>query len=84
MKQELSASKVFSSMSVFDLLRDQLHMVFYCVTQSVAGKVSLDRVNDFLHDVSIINSVQLSLQNTESVSCSIDGAIGLFCREEPR
>jgi hypothetical protein len=51
MKQELSASKVFSSMAVFDMLRDQLHLVFYSITQCVTGKVSLDRVNDFLHNV---------------------------------
>lgn len=51
MKQELSASKVFSSMTVFDMLRDQLHLVFYSITQLVTGRVSLDRVNDFLHNV---------------------------------
>jgi len=51
MKQPLSASKVFSSITVFDMLRDQLHMVLYAVTQAVTGKVSLDRVNDFLHNV---------------------------------
>lgn len=52
MKQELSASKVFSSMSVFDMLRGQLHMAFYTISSSVQAKVSLDRVNDFLHNVS--------------------------------
>lgn len=51
MKQELSASKVFSSMAVFDMLRDQLHMVFYAITQLVTGKVSLNRVDDFLKNV---------------------------------
>jgi len=54
MKQDLSASKVFSSMSVFDILRDRLHMLFYSVSQSVTGKVSLDRVNDFLQNVRFV------------------------------
>ncbi|KAF8898485.1 hypothetical protein BD779DRAFT_1607278 [Infundibulicybe gibba] len=56
MKQDLNASKVFSSMSVFDMLRDQLHMVFYSINQSVTGKVSLDRVNDFLHNTELLDS----------------------------
>jgi hypothetical protein len=51
MKQELSASKVFSSMTVFDMLPDQLRMAIYTINRCVAGKVSLDRVHDFLHNV---------------------------------
>lgn len=56
MKQRLSASKVFSSITVFDMLRDQLHMILYAVTQAVTGKVSLDRVNDFLHNTELLDS----------------------------
>ncbi|KAG6857595.1 hypothetical protein H0H87_010163 [Tephrocybe sp. NHM501043] len=56
MKEDLSASKVFSSMAVFDMLRDQLHMVFYAITQLVTGKVSIDRVNDFLHNTELLDS----------------------------
>ncbi|GLB36501.1 putative atp-binding cassette [Lyophyllum shimeji] len=55
MKQELSASKVFSSMTVFDMLRDQLHMVFYYINQMVTGKVSIDRVNHFLHNTELLD-----------------------------
>ncbi|KAJ7916159.1 multidrug resistance-associated ABC transporter [Mycena leptocephala] len=40
MKEELSASKVFSSMAVFDVLRAQLWFTFYCVSMAVKGKVS--------------------------------------------
>ncbi|KAG6891401.1 hypothetical protein C0992_007625 [Termitomyces sp. T32_za158] len=69
MKQELSASKVFSSMAVFDMLRDQLHMVFYAITQLVTGKVSLNRVDDFL-------------QNTELLDAfSKKGSVDLFLQE---
>ncbi|KAJ7449230.1 hypothetical protein FB451DRAFT_754458 [Mycena latifolia] len=56
MKQELSASKVFSSMAVFDLLRAQLFFTFYCVTMVVNAKVSLDRLNDFLHNTELLDS----------------------------
>jgi hypothetical protein len=54
MKQELKPSIVFSSMTVFDLLRDQLFIGFYMVNALVAGKVSLDRVNDFLKTVGLL------------------------------
>jgi len=51
MKGQLNASKIFSSMSVFDLLRDQLHIIFQIIMDSMSAKVSLNRMNDFLHDV---------------------------------
>ncbi len=41
-------------MSVFDILRDQLHMIFASVTEIMSGKVSLDRMNKFLHEVRLI------------------------------
>lgn len=53
MKQELKPSIVFSSMTVFDLFRDQLFIGFYMVNALVSGKVSLDRVNDFLKNVGL-------------------------------
>ncbi|KAJ7148752.1 P-loop containing nucleoside triphosphate hydrolase protein [Mycena crocata] len=56
MKQELSASKVFSSMAVFDLLRAQIWFTFYCVNMAVSGKVSLDRLNDFLNETERLDS----------------------------
>ncbi|KAG6919579.1 hypothetical protein DXG01_004242 [Tephrocybe rancida] len=59
-----------NSMAVFDMLRDQLHLVFYAITQFVTGKVSLDRVND-------------SLQNTELLdSFSEKESIDLFPQED--
>ncbi|KAJ6589838.1 P-loop containing nucleoside triphosphate hydrolase protein [Mycena vulgaris] len=56
MKQDLSASKVFSSMAVFDLLRSQLWFTFYCISTTVNGKVSLDRLNEFLHNTELLDS----------------------------
>ncbi|KAJ7049448.1 hypothetical protein C8F01DRAFT_1352344 [Mycena amicta] len=41
MKQELSPSKVFSSMAVFDLLRGQIWFAIYCVGFSVRAKTEL-------------------------------------------
>ncbi|KAJ7838629.1 hypothetical protein B0H14DRAFT_2788979 [Mycena olivaceomarginata] len=56
MKEELSASKVFSSMAVFDLLRNQLGFIFYSVSMVVKAKVSLDRLNDFLCNAELLDS----------------------------
>lgn len=54
MKKELKASIAFSAMTVFDIFRDQLHFAFYLVNAAVAGKVSLDRINDFLKNVRLL------------------------------
>jgi hypothetical protein len=53
MKQELRPSIVFSTMPVFDMLRNQLHMANYRIIQFIDAKVSLDRINDFLHHVRV-------------------------------
>ncbi|KAJ7169514.1 hypothetical protein C8R46DRAFT_1217207 [Mycena filopes] len=56
MGEDLSASKVFSSMSIFDMLRNQLHFIFWAVSQAITGKVSLDRVNEFLHNTELLDT----------------------------
>ncbi|KAJ7062926.1 P-loop containing nucleoside triphosphate hydrolase protein, partial [Mycena amicta] len=56
MKQDLSASKVFSSMAVFDLLRGQIWFTVYCVGFVVRAKVSIDRLNDFLNKTELLDS----------------------------
>ncbi|KAJ6594276.1 hypothetical protein B0H19DRAFT_1094788 [Mycena capillaripes] len=50
------ASKVFSSMAVFDMLRHQLWFTFYCISTAVNGKVSLDRLDEFLHNTELLDS----------------------------
>ncbi|KAJ7071475.1 hypothetical protein C8F01DRAFT_1317450 [Mycena amicta] len=55
MKENLSASKVFSSMSVFDMLRNNLHFIFWALGQTVTGKVSLDRVDEFLRKTELLD-----------------------------
>ncbi|KAI8982789.1 multidrug resistance-associated ABC transporter [Trametes punicea] len=57
MGKELTASRVFSSMSVFDVLREQLHTVFALVPSMVQGpaKVSLDRVTEFLQKTELLD-----------------------------
>ncbi|KAJ7272088.1 hypothetical protein B0H12DRAFT_1200283 [Mycena haematopus] len=53
--QDLSPSKVFSSMVIFDMLRHQLWFTFHCISTAVNGKVSLDRLDDFLHNTELLD-----------------------------
>ena len=59
MKKELTASIVFSSISVFENFERQLHMAFNYAEKTVTGWVSLCRVNDFLHTVRVETSLRL-------------------------
>ncbi|KAJ7240472.1 P-loop containing nucleoside triphosphate hydrolase protein [Mycena rebaudengoi] len=56
MKQELRPSIVFSTMPVFDILRNQLGYGSYRLIQFIDAKVSLDRINDFLHNTELLDS----------------------------
>ncbi|TFY55109.1 hypothetical protein EVJ58_g8459 [Rhodofomes roseus] len=64
MKRGLTASVVFSSMTVFDSLRHLMHMVFDYVPMLIRAKVSLDRVDDFLQEAELLD--QYSEQSDES------------------
>ncbi|KAI0650859.1 multidrug resistance-associated ABC transporter [Trametes meyenii] len=55
MGKELSASRVFSSMSVFDVMRDQLHTVFALMPSMIQAKVSLDRISEFLYKTEMLD-----------------------------
>ncbi|XP_006463829.1 hypothetical protein AGABI2DRAFT_187296 [Agaricus bisporus var. bisporus H97] len=56
MKQPLKPSTVFSSMTVFDLLREQFFTGFFMFNRMIAGKVSLDRINDFLGNTELLDA----------------------------
>ncbi|PCH35585.1 hypothetical protein WOLCODRAFT_107550 [Wolfiporia cocos MD-104 SS10] len=55
MRQELSASKVFSSMAVFEMFSMQLHMLFGLIPGMMRARVSLDRLNDFLNKTELLD-----------------------------
>ncbi|KAJ7214037.1 P-loop containing nucleoside triphosphate hydrolase protein [Mycena pura] len=56
MGQSLTASKVFSSMTIFDFLRDNIAMITGWLNSLITGKVSLDRVNDFLKKTELLDA----------------------------
>ncbi|EJD04272.1 uncharacterized protein FOMMEDRAFT_106872 [Fomitiporia mediterranea MF3/22] len=68
MKQQLTASTVFSSMAVFDMLRDQLHLIFFMVPACIQAKVSLDRVTEYLSDTELLDEFQVeNKERTEQI-----------------
>ncbi|KAF9480291.1 multidrug resistance-associated ABC transporter [Pholiota conissans] len=63
MGQSLNASKVFSSMSVFDIVRNVLHRSSWMFTQLTKGKVSLDRVGKFLRETELLDEYADQIEN---------------------
>ncbi|KAJ6574692.1 hypothetical protein B0H19DRAFT_1371649 [Mycena capillaripes] len=72
MKQNLSASTVFSSMSVFDMLRNQLHWIFWELSQAMTGLVSLNRANEFFRKTELLDSFAESDPNTSDLFVPAD------------
>ncbi|KAJ7082396.1 P-loop containing nucleoside triphosphate hydrolase protein [Mycena belliarum] len=56
MKQELRPSIVFSTVPIFNMLRIQLGDINWRIIQFVDAKVSLDRIDDFLHKTELLDS----------------------------
>ncbi|KAI6045165.1 hypothetical protein EDC04DRAFT_2638851 [Pisolithus marmoratus] len=55
MGKQLTASRVFSSMTIFDIMRGQLSMIFWMLPPIIQAKVSLGRVNDFLSNTELLD-----------------------------
>ncbi|KAH7905269.1 P-loop containing nucleoside triphosphate hydrolase protein, partial [Hygrophoropsis aurantiaca] len=65
MGQSLSAAKVFSSISIFDIMREQLFRVFSMIPRMVQAKVSLDRLNDFLLETELLDEFSQTEQEEQ-------------------
>ncbi|TFK40612.1 P-loop containing nucleoside triphosphate hydrolase protein [Crucibulum laeve] len=73
MHRELTSSRVFSSIAVFENLRLHLRQVLSIIPNVVQGKVSLDRVNDFfIHSEILRDSERVTPQSQDSLLCAID------------
>ncbi|PPQ77073.1 hypothetical protein CVT25_014886, partial [Psilocybe cyanescens] len=55
MKEDLTASKIFSSMAVFSIMRDQLNRIAWQSNMMIEAKVSVDRLTDFLHNTEVLD-----------------------------
>ncbi|KAJ7578270.1 P-loop containing nucleoside triphosphate hydrolase protein [Mycena floridula] len=71
MGQALTPAIVFSSVAVFDFINQLMRQFLFFVTNIINGKVSLDRVNEFLHDTELLDtysgnaSVDLALERND-------------------
>ncbi|KAF5317788.1 hypothetical protein D9619_012656 [Psilocybe cf. subviscida] len=68
MKGDLTASKIFSSMVVFSMLREQMWRLFRETGEVIQAKVSLDRVDDFLKNTELLDSFTDGDKNEPIVS----------------
>ncbi|KAF8803419.1 multidrug resistance-associated ABC transporter [Phlegmacium glaucopus] len=66
MKQDLDASKIFSSMAIFSIMREAIQNVFGSITTIIRGKVSLDRLEDFLQNTELLDSFQSPQSSQEA------------------
>ncbi|KAF9270593.1 P-loop containing nucleoside triphosphate hydrolase protein [Marasmius fiardii PR-910] len=69
MKRQLTPSTVFSAMTVLEMLRLQLIMGVEVLSATISGKVSLDRVSDFLKTTKILDTIeQKGKKSSQTVS----------------
>ncbi|ODO04635.1 hypothetical protein I350_05244 [Cryptococcus amylolentus CBS 6273] len=54
-KEELTASKVFTSMTVFEIIKGHTGMCFWLINESVTAWVSVQRLDKFLHESEMID-----------------------------
>ncbi|KAF7306575.1 ATP-binding cassette transporter [Mycena indigotica] len=63
----LNASKVFSSLAIFEVLRNQLGWVLRYLNLSITAKVSLDRVDEFLRKTELLDHYALSSESPPAI-----------------
>ncbi|KAJ3527518.1 hypothetical protein NMY22_g9759 [Coprinellus aureogranulatus] len=56
MKMELTSAKVFSSMILFENMRNQLMQANWQISNFIRGKVSIDRLNNFFKETDLLDA----------------------------
>ncbi|PSR81762.1 hypothetical protein PHLCEN_2v6271 [Hermanssonia centrifuga] len=79
MKRELSASIVFSSITAFMILRDQMFMVFGMVPMLIQARVSLARVADFLQNAELLDAFSEGLTDAAAIGLSSEHREDIGC-----
>ncbi|EJF61844.1 P-loop containing nucleoside triphosphate hydrolase protein [Dichomitus squalens LYAD-421 SS1] len=54
----LTAPRLFSSYTAFMTIQQQLHLIFFAIPVVTQAKVSLDRLNAFLHDTELLDQYE--------------------------
>ncbi|TFK52961.1 P-loop containing nucleoside triphosphate hydrolase protein [Heliocybe sulcata] len=78
MHRSLSASIVFPSMTVFEMLRLQLYTVFHWTPVFIQAKISLDRIDNYLHTAELLDmfSPTIAASTETSILTPASGVIG--------
>ncbi|WVQ79115.1 hypothetical protein IAT38_001210 [Cryptococcus sp. DSM 104549] len=78
-KQQLTAAKVFTSMTVFELLKNAFGMCFYLANEAVTAWVSIGRLNKFLHESEMIDEYSdakmATIRSPEELEAESEGLI---------
>ncbi|RPD53734.1 P-loop containing nucleoside triphosphate hydrolase protein [Lentinus tigrinus ALCF2SS1-7] len=55
---ELTASRLFSSYTAFETIQHQMHMIFFVIPVLTQARVSLDRLNEFIHNTELLDEFE--------------------------
>ncbi|CAL1706378.1 unnamed protein product [Somion occarium] len=77
MKQPLTASRIFASVTLFRLLEGNLHMMFMFVPGIIEGKVALDRMNEFIQETELLDKYTSDIQATVPTSQDEVSSVGI-------
>ncbi|KZV63091.1 P-loop containing nucleoside triphosphate hydrolase protein [Peniophora sp. CONT] len=78
MKREMTPSLVFSTIAVFDLLRQQLIMAMHMLQPVINAKVSIERVSDFLNGTELLDRYtggEVSSETSPQEVAHVDSAV---------
>lgn len=68
-KRTLSAAQVFSSLSVFDMIRGQMYQITSQIQATIAAKVSVERIDHFLRTTELLDEhkddIVINVKSTE-------------------
>ncbi|KZP18368.1 P-loop containing nucleoside triphosphate hydrolase protein [Athelia psychrophila] len=76
MKESLTASIVFSAMTVLGILQEQMHLMLGITPAVIKAKVSLDRIGDFLRNTELLDEFTEAKESDQDMSTMDSGAIG--------
>lgn len=71
-KKQLTAATVFTSMTVFEILKGQMMMGFYMVSEWITSAVSLVRIDKFMNESDMIDSYSQGHRVTVSTPAKVE------------
>ncbi|KAF8710653.1 P-loop containing nucleoside triphosphate hydrolase protein, partial [Rhizoctonia solani] len=89
-EKPLTASIVFASIAVFDIMRNQLQILSWQIPLSVQGKVSIDRIDEFLCQTELLDTYTKNMSDLVEADVLRQDAIGFnnatfeWSRQAPR